>query len=238
MNFAFDLHENAGWMNYPTIPAGFGWADVRVSENLPSQATGGDAGNLKRDPSSYTVETTEYVGEDYGVSTGQNAYSPFGAFPDVAALVAAGAYVDEGTPLLETFSVSDPALTANTRPNGGVANAVGDSSGGKIKKYDDDAKRRWDLYPEVYAAIRANRTRRDGTYADFAEVAWCLSSLTEMLIKADYHKSLTSTSTERGFIGNLASTNRATGAGETVRLDHVIVARRDSETEPSKWIAK
>lgn len=238
LNFAFDLHENAGWMNYPTIPAGFGWADVRVSENLPSQATGGDAGNLKRDPSSYTVETTEYVGEDYGVSTGQNAYSPFGAFPDVAALVAAGAYVDEGTPLLETFSVSDPALTANTRPNGGVANAVGDSSGGKIKKYEDDAKRRWDLYPEVYAAIRANRARRDGTYADFAEVAWCLSSLTEMLIKADYHKSLTSTSTERGFIGNLASTNRATGAGETVRLDHVIVARRDSETEPSKWIAK
>ena len=40
-----------------------------------------------------------------------------------------------------------------------------------------------------------------------------------------------------GFAQNLGTQNRATGSGETVRLDHVIVARRDSELEPSKWIA-
>ena len=237
LNFAFDLHEDAGWMNYPAIAAGFGWADIRVSANLPSQATGGDAENLKRDPSAYTVETTEYVGETYG-DENTHAYSPFGAFANVDALIEAGAYVgDARTPLLATFVANDPETTATTRPNGGTANAIGDSSGGKIKKYADDSKRRWDVYPEAYAAIRANRASRDGTKADFSEIAWCLSSLTELLLKADYHKSAGAFANTAGFAQNLGTQNRATGSGETVRLDHVIVARRDSELEPSKWIA-
>ena len=238
LNFAFDLHEDAGWVNYPAIPAGFGWADVRVSENLPSQATGGDAGNLRRDPSAFTVETTEWVGEDYGVTSGQTPYSPFAPFADVDALVAAGAYVNASTPLLSTFVAADPGDTSSSRPDGGVADALGDPSGGKIERYEDDAKRRWDVYPEVYAAVRANRASRDGTRADFSEMAWCLSSLTEMLLKADYHASAAPGSPEtRGFERSLASVNRAAGAGETVRLDHVIVARRDDQVEPSKWIA-
>ena len=239
LNFAFDLHENAGWMNHPSFPAGFGWADVRVSENLPSQATGGDSSNLRRDPSAYTVETTRWLGEDYGVTSGQSRYSPFAAYDDVAALIASGAYrADASTPLLSTFLAADPALSASTRPNGGVADAVGDSSGGKIQRYEDDAKRRWDAYPEVVAAVRANRAKRDGAYADFAEIAWCLSSLTELLIKADYHASVAETNVNtRGFERSLGSANRATGAGETVRLDHVIVARRDDQPEPSKWVA-
>ena len=206
-------------MNYPAIAAGFGWADIRVSANLPSQATGGDAENLKRDPSAYTVETTEYVGETYG-DENTHAYSPFGAFANVDALIEAGAYVgDARTPLLATFVANDPETTATTRPNGGTANAIGDSSGGKIKKYADDSKRRWDVYPEVYAAIRANRASRDGTKADFSEIAWCLSSLTELLLKADYHKSAGAFANTAGFAQNLGTQNRATGSGETVRLD-------------------
>ena len=161
LNFAFDLHEDAGWMNYPAIAAGFGWADIRVSANLPSQATGGDAENLKRDPSAYTVETTEYVGETYG-DENTHAYSPFGAFANVDALIEAGAYVgDARTPLLATFVANDPETTAGTRPNGGTANAIGDSSGGKIKKYADDSKRRWDVYPRC--TRRFARTARRGT---------------------------------------------------------------------------
>ena len=232
LNFAFDLHEDAGWMNTPPSRRG-SVGRTYASPRPASQATGGDAENLKRDPSAYTVETTEYVGETYG-DENTHAYSPFGAFANVDALIEAGAYVgDARTPLLATFVANDPETTATTRPNGGTANAIGDSSGGKIKKYADDSKRCWDVYPEVYAAIRANRASRDGTKADFSEIAWCLSSLTELLLKADYHKSAGAFANTAGFAQNLGTQNRATGSGETVRLDHVIVARRDSELEPS-----
>ena len=234
LNFAFDLSENGGWLNYPTVPAGFGWSDIRVSENLPSQATGGDAGNLKRDPSSYTVETTEYIGEIY---PGSEPYDPFSAFDDLESLIASSMYTDINTPLLDGFTAPDPRLSWDNRADGGTANAVGDSSGGKVKKYDDNAKRKWDLYPEVYDAIRANRMTRDGVKASFSEIAWCLSSLTEILIRADYHGSKNQATNDRGFVRNLGSSNRATGTGETVRLDHVIIARKDKELTPSKWIA-
>ena len=120
LNFAFDLHEDAGWMNYPAIAAGFGWADIRVSANLPSQATGGDAEELETGPE-------RVHGGDHRVrraligDENTHAYSPFGAFANVDALIEAGAYVgDARTPLLATFVANDPETTATTRPSGGI----------------------------------------------------------------------------------------------------------------------
>ena len=44
----------------------------------------------------------------------------------------------------------------------------------------DALRRRWDVLPEVYAAINANRADRVGTNATFTEIAWVLASLTEV----------------------------------------------------------
>ena len=44
----------------------------------------------------------------------------------------------------------------------------------------DALRRRWDVLPEVYAAINANRADRVGTSATFTEIAWVLASLTEV----------------------------------------------------------
>tara|TARA_B110000090_G_scaffold174633_1_gene196292 strand:+ start:527 stop:2266 length:1740 start_codon:yes stop_codon:yes gene_type:complete len=199
------------------------------------------------------VETTEYFGETY---PGAVPYNPFVGFGGLDDLMASGAYDGKYFPFttfhrlnahtrltlsflsLGNFAAPDPRLSLLKRADGGTANAVGDSSGGKVKKWDDNNKRKWDLYPEVYDAIRANRVTRDGENASFSEIAWCLSSLTEILIRADYHGGYASVATSKGFIQSLGAQNRATGVGETVRLDHVIVARADNETSPSKWIAK
>lgn len=54
------------------------------------------------------------------------------------------------------------------------------------KRWLDAAKlrARWDVLPEVYEAININRASRVGKNASFSDVAWCLASLTEILIKA------------------------------------------------------
>jgi hypothetical protein len=86
-----------------------------------------------------------------------------------------------------------------------------------------------DSYPEVYDAIRANRESRDYSNATFAEMARCFSSLTELLLRADYYGSPTTATDARGFVRGLASGRRASGVGETVRLDHVFVVRNDEK---------
>lgn len=42
-------------------------------------------------------------------------------------------------------------------------------------------------YAEVYEAVNINRASRVGQPASFSDMAWCLASLTEILIKADYY---------------------------------------------------
>ena len=55
-------------------------------------------------------------------------------------------------------------------------------------RVSDESRRRWDLPPEVYAAIQTNRASRVGENASFTDLAWCLASLTEILIRADYYE--------------------------------------------------
>ena len=71
-----------------------------------------------------------------------------------------------------------------------------------------------------------------GLPASFSDMAWCLSSLTEVLIRADYYgDDLYRKSAER-----FAATN-AMGPGETVRLDHVMIAKKDPYVDPEHWLA-
>jgi len=44
-----------------------------------------------------------------------------------------------------------------------------------------------DVYPEVYEAVVANRRTRTGQAASFSDLAWCLASLTEILVRTDYY---------------------------------------------------
>ena len=95
-----------------------------------------------------------------------------------------------------------------------------------------DERRRWDVLPEVYEAVARNRASRVGLPASFSDMAWCLSSLTEVLIRADYYgDDLYRKSAER-----FAATN-AMGPGETVRLDHVMIAKKDPYVDPEHWLA-
>ena len=95
-----------------------------------------------------------------------------------------------------------------------------------------DERRRWDVLPEVYEAVARNRASRVGLPASFSDMAWCLSSLTEVLIRADYYgDDLYRKSAER-----FAATN-AMGPGETVRLDHVMIAKKDPHVDPEHWLA-
>ena len=43
------------------------------------------------------------------------------------------------------------------------------------------------MLPEVYEAVTRNRAARVGEPASFSDMAWCLASLTEVLIRADYY---------------------------------------------------
>ena len=44
-----------------------------------------------------------------------------------------------------------------------------------------------DVYPEVYEAVVANRRTRTGQSASFTDIAWCLSSVQEILVRGDYY---------------------------------------------------
>jgi hypothetical protein len=59
-------------------------------------------------------------------------------------------------------------------------------------------------------------------------MAWCLVSLTEILIKADYYGADLYRKSGSG-------TNRAVGPGETVRLDHVMISKRNPHPDPAHW---
>ena len=118
------------------------------------------------------METTEYFGETY---PGAVPYNPFVGFGGLDDLMASGAYDGKYFPFttfhrlnahtrltlsflsLGNFAAPDPRLSLLKRADGGTANAVGDSSGGKVKKWDDNNKRKWDLYPEVSPPRRTRR---------------------------------------------------------------------------------
>ena len=80
--------------------------------------------------------------------------------------------------------------------------------------------------------MNRNRASRVGQPASFSDMAWCLSSLTEVLIRADYYGD----DLYRGHAERFAATN-AMGPGETVRLDHVMIAKKDPHVDPEHWLA-
>ena len=111
-------------------------------------------------------------------------------------------------------------------------NHPGSNDGGWRSARRGDERRRWDVLPEVYEAVHRNRASRVGQPASFSDMAWCLSSLTEVLIRADYYGD----DLYRGHAERFAATN-AMGPGETVRLDHVMIAKKDPHVDPEHWLA-
>ena len=47
--------------------------------------------------------------------------------------------------------------------------------------------RDYEVYPEVREAVFANRRKRTGKNASFSDMAWCLASMKEILIRADFY---------------------------------------------------
>ena len=118
------------------------------------------------------------------------------------------------------------AYPSGTHPGGGAfagtwwAGEVDNDN--SLWRASDDSRRRWDVLPEVYAAIQTNRASRVGRNASFTDLAWCLASLTEILIRADYYGADAYAKTP-----NFATGKNAMGPGETVRLDHVMLSAKD-----------
>ena len=124
------------------------------------------------------------------------------------------------------------AYPSGTYPGGGAfagtwwaGEVDNDNSAWRVS---DESWRRWDLPPEVYAAIQTNRASRVGENASFTDLAWCLASLTEILIRADYYET-----------PRRRRRKNAMGPGETVRLDHVMLSAKDPHADdPGVWIAR
>ena len=132
---------------------------------------------------------------------------------------------------------SQGAYPAGTYPGGG--GFAGTWWNGEVDNGNDaqsrhvDAKKllaRWDVLPEVYEAINRNRASREGANASFSDMAWCLASLTEILIKADYY------GPDMYRRAAASGAGGAMGPGETVRLDHVMISARDPHPSPEHWI--
>ena len=74
----------------------------------------------------------------------------------------------------------------------------------------------WSMPPEVYEAIRINRHERWGQRATFEDLAWCLGSVRDVLLRADY-------------VGDADGDRTALGEGELVQLGFAAFVRRGAE---------
>lgn len=130
------------------------------------------------------------------------------------------------------------------RPYGSTGGGPGDPFAGGEE--GESSRADWDLLPEVYAAIEANRRTRHGQPATFTDVAWCLASLTEILIRGDYYgeprdafgggDAASSSGSSLPRFRSDPSSNPM-GPGETVRLDHVAISAKDPTPEdPTRWL--
>jgi len=79
-----------------------------------------------------------------------------------------------------------------------------------------------DVYPEVYEAVVANRRTRTGQNASFTDIAWCLSSMQEILVRGDYYV-------------QESMDPAATIIGESMRFDSFGIGKLDS-TEDNEQI--
>ena len=230
MNLNVRLDELSSWANLPTIPAGFGW-------------TGRNARRESADRFVNVREDTEYTGFRVGLGQPEwelNSFTEGGYGSDAGA----PAWDYESGPknwkrdqegyndkrFLDDLYLSavgrDDILRGNLgdpRRRSPRAAGYGGLGAAPFRTSRDEysyERIHWDMLPEVYDAIKLNRGNHWGRPAKFTDMAHCLASLNELLIRGDFF------STEN-------SRKSAWGPGETVRLDYVALAQRDPhEGEP------
>ena len=233
VNLNVRVDELSGWVNLPTIPAGFGW-------------TGRNSRRESSDRFVNVREDTEYTGFRVGLGQPEwswNAFTEGGYGSDAGA----PAYDYESGPhrqkrdqegyndgrFLDDLYLSamgrDDILQGNLgdpRRRTPRAAGYGGLSPQPFRTSRDEynyERIHWDMIPEVYDAIKLNRGNYWGSRAKFTDVAHCLASLNELLIRGDFF------TTEN-------SRRSAWGPGETVRLDYVALAEKDPhDGEPEIW---
>ena len=208
LNFAAPLAPGPGvWRNAPGgLPPGrWDWADT------------GDPRFVAR------LEGTPF--SPYSTEVG-----PFNPFPETQfALAAAGQPVPAGDDALtrRTAVKGGEAVWTRERGDGSLAGPLlpdrpgtatagendGDTAYGV--RIDTGRAATWDVVPTVYDAVALARSQRAGKNATASEIAWCLASLKELLLRADY---LNATAPGRAPV---------VGPGEAVRLDDVALTGPD-----------
>ncbi len=210
LNFAAPLAPGVAWRNAPggLPPGAWGWADAS------------DRAGASR------LEGTPFVGGAAGAAYNPFAFSAVGtaAAPPVpagdasaAARVAAGGAADGGVAAW-TWEQGDgpaPGPLSHIRPGAGTTLASEVDGDNAYGTWTDATRSGWDVLPAVYDAIARVRAPRAGATASFAELAWVLASLQEVLLRADY---LNATAPGRP---------PPAGPGEAVRLDDAVIAAPD-----------
>ena len=233
MNLNVRLDELSSWVNLPTIPAGFGW-------------TGRNARRESADRFVNVREDTEYTGFRVGLGQPEWEWNSFteGGYGSDAGAPAwdyesgpknwkrdqegynDGRFLDDlylsavGRDDILSGNLGDPRRRSPRAAGYGGLGAAPFRTSRDEYSYE---RIHWDMLPEVYDAIKLNRGNYWGRPAKFTDMAHCLASLNELLIRGDFF------STEN-------SRKSAWGPGETVRLDYVALAQRDPhEGEPEVW---
>ena len=233
MNLNVRLDELSSWVNLPTIPAGFGW-------------TGRNARRESADRFVNVREDTEYTGFRVGLGQPEWEWNSFteGGYGSDAGAPAwdyesgpknwkrdqegynDGRFLDDlylsavGRDDILRGNLGDPRRRSPRAAGYGGLGAAPFRTSRDEYSYE---RIHWDMLPEVYDAIKLNRGNYWGRPAKFTDMAHCLASLNELLIRGDFF------STEN-------SRKSAWGPGETVRLDYVALAQRDPhEGEPEVW---
>jgi hypothetical protein len=190
LNFAAPL-LNRSWLNANASDyqfAGWGWSD-----------TG--------DPAFAVLnEDTQYIANATATVVPFNPFSSASAPPNADA--AATLRVQAGTAPLGGFPlVSAPGIGAYpSETDPGVWLSPSSGLGAQ------------EVQPAVRRAVTLNRAGRYGQIATAEELAWCLASLKEVLLRADY------VTTAEGGNSTGGNATQTQAVGELVRLDDVLFA--------------
>jgi hypothetical protein len=209
LNFAAPLAPGPGaWLNAPGgLPPGqWGWADtgdprfVARMEGTPYSLNTAGSG-----PNPFTFAAAVAPGE-----------LPVPGGDDALARRTGSATGGEAVWTRERGDGTLPGPLAPSRTGPSTATAA-ENDGSNAYGVSIDAVRAasWDVLPTVYDAIALARSQRAGQNATAMEIAFCLASLKELLLRADY---LNATAPGRAPVA---------GPGEAVRLDDVALTGPD-----------
>ncbi|XRB05991.1 laminin-type egf-like protein [Pycnococcus provasolii] len=234
VNFAFPLHEDAPWYNVPAVPAGFDWlagAPVPPTQRedteyiAASRRSGG--GGAERQPISPLISPgNPWTWNPYGYSGGDGgetwSHEP-GPTSNLWDIEAYNTGRRVGQDVME-FSMPRTAssLSKNTRESDYVDVRHAPNHGRqeygmyRVSVSQWQPWQTWSMPPEVYEAIRINRHERWGQRATFEDLAWCLGSVRDVLLRADY-------------VGDADGDRTALGEGELVQLGFAAFVRRGAE---------